>query len=926
MRGELVALDLETTGLNHLEDSIIEIGAVRMIEGQVVDEFSTFVDPGIPIPPPITHLTGIRSTDVEGAPRIEAALPHLVAFVGSAPVIAHNISLDMAFLQQRHGVLLKARKLDTYELASILMPRAPRYSLNSLTADVGITLEHAHRALDDARATALLYWKLWERMTMLPRSVLQELVDLGRGLDWEAGQVFRAALIEAENLPVGIPPALNRYVDARTAAPQDDSPRTPAAHVAQVLERGGLLEASMPGYEHRPQQLTMAQAIEDAFTEKSHLMVEAGTGTGKSVAYLTPAVLWAVNHNEHVVISTNTINLQDQLINKDIPLLRQALGINFRATVLKGRSNYLCPRRLETVRRRRPTSLGELRTLAKILVWLLETPTADRGEISLRGPVENGVWQRLSAEDEGCSLDRCQGTMAGACPFYKARRAAETAHVVIANHALLIADAASGSTVLPEYSHLIVDEAHHLEDAITSGLEFEIDQNALVRRIADLGGPNRGLLGDILDRSRAKASDKDVMRLESFIQVIDEATSLMRGQVEGFFAAVQHFVKEVHNPRMPEYISLVRIGQPQRSRDSFGAVQHAWENLAEYFEVIGEAMKRLTMALRKFAHYEIEGHEDFVFSTETAAEFLSTVHQQLNAFVFEPDPNAVYWVALGQASGDLPTIHAAPLDVGPLMDRYIWSAKESVVLTSATLRTGDSFSYVGERLHLEDVEQIDVGSPFDYERSTLLYLPTDIPEPNDRHGYQKAVERGIIELAAALNGRVMVLFTSYTQLRQTAQAIAPRLALGGITVYDQSDGSSRQALLDGFMTNEKAVLMGTRSFWEGVDIPGESLSALVITRLPFAVPTDPVFSARGETYQNSFEEYAVPDAVLRFRQGFGRLIRRATDRGVVTVFDSRILNKGYGMVFLESLPTCTLKRGPLEGLAPAAKRWLEQGY
>jgi DNA polymerase-3 subunit epsilon/ATP-dependent DNA helicase DinG len=917
MRGELVALDLETTGLNHLEDSIIEIGAVRMIDGQIVDEFSTFVDPGIAIPPPITHLTGIRSADVEGAPRIDAALPRLVAFVGDAPVIAHNISLDMAFLQQRHGVLLRARKLDTYELASILVPRAPRYSLNSLTSEMGISLEHAHRALDDARATALLYWKLWQRMSTLPRAVLQELVDLGRGLEWEAGQVFRAALVEAENLPVGIPPAFSRAPEVREAS-QLDGQRAAVDSVTPVLGSGGLLEVSMPDYEHRPQQLTMAQAIETAFDDGHHLMVEAGTGTGKSIAYLTPAVLWAVNNNRQVVISTNTINLQDQLIGKDIPMLREALGNDFRAAVLKGRSNYLCPRRLETVRRRRPTSLGELRTLAKVLVWLLETPTADRGEISLRGPVENGVWQRLSAEDEGCSLDRCQGTMGGACPFYK--------HIVIANHALLIADAATGGMVLPDYSHLIVDEAHHLEDAITSGLEFEIDQNALVRRIADLGGPNRGLLGDILERSRGKASEKDIVRLESFIQVIDEATSLMRGQVEGFFAAVQHFVKEVHNPRMPEYISLVRIAQPQRSRDSFGAVQHAWDNLAEYFEVIGEAMTRLTQALRKFAPYGIEGQEDFVFSTETAGQFLSTVHTQLNAFVYEPDPNAVYWVALGQASGDLPTIHAAPLDVGPLMDRYIWSAKESVVLTSATLRTGDSFSYVGERLHLEDVELLDVGSPFDYESSTLLYLPTDIPEPNDRVGYQRALERGIIELAAALNGRVMVLFTSYTQLRQTAQAITPRLALGGITVYDQSDGSSRQALLDGFMTNEKAVLMGTRSFWEGVDIPGDSLSALVITRLPFAVPTDPVFSARGETYQNSFEEFAVPDAVLRFRQGFGRLIRRATDRGVVTVFDSRILTKGYGMVFLESLPTCTLKQGPLDGLAPAAKQWLERGY
>ncbi|MCU0496455.1 MAG: DNA polymerase III subunit epsilon, partial [Anaerolineae bacterium] len=240
-----------------------------------------------------------------------------------------------------------------------------------------------------------------------------------------------------------------------------------------------------------------------------------------------------------------------------------------------------------------------------------------------------------------------------------------------------------------------------------------------------------------------------------------------------------------------------------------------------------------------------------------------------------------------------------------------------------TLRSADNFSFIHDRLHAEGVETLEVGSPFNYRDSTLLYIPNDIPEPTDKHGYQKAIERGIIELAAALNGRVLVLFTSYSQLRQTAQAIGPRLALGGITVYDQSDGSSRQALVDGFKSTDKAVLLGTRSFWEGVDIPGESLSALVITRLPFTVPTDPIFAARSETYNDQFNQYALPDAILRFRQGFGRLIRTRQDRGIVSVFDSRILHKSYGTQFIEALPECTVKYGSLDGLAQAAADWLK---
>lgn len=927
MRGELVALDLETTGLDHTQDAIIEVGAVRMVEGKILDEFSTFVDPGVNIPPHITHITGINSRDVAGAPKIDSVLPQIAAFVGNAPVIAHNISLDMGFLQQRHGILRNVRKIDTYELAAILMPRAPRYNLHSLTNEAGIPLAHAHRALDDARATALFYWYLWGRLGAIPRGTLQEIIDMGRDLNWDALHIFETALQstqggeEREYSSLFSPmETMPQSLKPHEAIRSIDSDKTVAA-----VEPGGVLNKHLPIYERREQQQAMARAIVDAFNQEQHLMVEAGTGTGKSIAYLLPAVHWATTNNVPVVISTNTINLQDQLIDKDIPLLQSALadeGIHFTASVLKGRGNYLCPRRLTTVRRRRPTSLAELRTLAKILVWLLDSHTGDRGEISLRGPVEFAVWQRLSAEDEGCSLDRCMAAMHGTCPFFKARKSAEGAHILIVNHALLISDAASQNRVLPDYDYLIIDEAHNLEDAITGGLTFRVDHSALLRRIADLGGPNRGLLGEILANVRGSVPDKDTARLELFIQTIDEATSLMRSHVERYFEQLLTFLNDIHNARSGEYVTMVRITPQHRSRAAFGDVQAAWGMLAEYFEVIGDAMRRLTKAMHKLRQYEVPGYEDFIFSTETAAEYLDEIHAQLKAFSLEPDANMIFWLSIGQGAGELPTLNSAPLHIGGMMDQYLWQNKRSVILTSATLRTNETFDFLRSRLDASSAQTLEVGSPFNYRDSTMIYVPNDMPEPNDKNPYQRAVERGIIELAASLDGRVLVLFTSYSHLRQTAQAIAPRLALGGITVYDQSDGSSRQALVEGFKTNEKAVLMGTRSFWEGVDIPGESLSALVITRLPFAVPNDPVFSARSEAYPRPFDDYAVPDAILRFRQGFGRLIRSSTDRGVVAIFDKRVISKGYGANFLEVLPDCIVQQGPLEGLGQAAKKWL----
>ncbi|GAB4510447.1 MAG: helicase C-terminal domain-containing protein [Anaerolineae bacterium] len=925
MRDELVAIDLEATGLDPATEAVIEVGAVRMKAGVIIDEYSTMVNPERPIPAQITYITGIRQEDVSRAPTIETVLPEISLFVGNAPVIAHNISLDMGFLQEKYHILQASTRIDTFDLASVLLPRAARYNLNSLTQDMGIVLENAHRALDDARATALLYWELWKKLLTLPRALLKEITISAQQLQWDAALVFSAALQEMEEGPAGFlsPGFTLPQSNYPKLMPNPDPQPLDANAVAKIADVDGQLAQTLNNFEERPHQMTMIRAIAESFNNSRHLLVEAGTGIGKSLAYLIPAAMWSAQNQQQVVISTNTINLQDQLIQKDIPLLREVLDIEFTASVMKGRSNYLCPRRLETVRRRRPTSLAELKTLAKILVWLLESPSGDRGEISLRGPVDHNVWNRLSAQDEGCSLHRCETTMRGVCPFYKARREAEGANLLVINHALLISDAHTDNQVLPDYRYAIIDEAHQLEDAVTNGLTFHFDRLALLRRLADLGGLSSGLLGEILANARDHIPAAELIKLEQFVQSISEVNTVMQVHVNNLFVGIQRFVSEVREIRPQDYFTLVRIEAAFREKSSFAQVQAICKTLDEFFEVISKAMLRLTRALGKMAQYNVPELNDFISSAETAARYLQEVRQQLNGCFITPDERYVYWVSVPQTP-DETALHAAPVHVGPMMENYIWNNKESIILTSATLRANDSFEYIKERLYADQVNTLEIGSPFNYRDSTLVYIPHDIPEPTDRTGYQRAVERGIIELAAALGGRVLVLFTSYAQLRQTAQAIAPRLALGDITVYDQSDGSSRQALLEGFKSTEKAVLMGTKSFWEGVDIPGESLSALVITRLPFAVPSDPIFAARSDTYNDSFNQYALPEAIIRFRQGFGRLIRSRTDRGVVTIFDRRVISKRYGAFFLEALPDCTMRDGTLNDLPTIAKNWLDR--
>jgi len=927
----LVALDIETTGLDSRTDSIIEIGAVRFNGRRVEAEWSTLINPGRPIPPFITQLTGISNEMVSKAPPLRGMLSELVDFVGDAPILGHNVRFDLSFLQ-RQGVFTLNEMVDTYDLAAILLPTASRYNLGALGQSMGILLPATHRALDDARVTHALFVTLYEKALNLPVDLLAEFVRLGEPFVWGAGwilkQIFRARARESIS-----PRRAGHDYGQWFGRPQspDFLPLQPADppipldpdETASLLEYGGPFARYFEGYEHRTQQVEMLRAVTCALSDGRHLMVEAGTGTGKSFAYLVPAALWALQNNNRVVISTNTINLQDQLIQKDIPDLCAALGIDLRATVLKGRGNYLCPRRLELLRQRGPETPDEMRVMAKVMVWLQESASGDRNEINLNGPAERDVWGRISAEDEGCKTEVCIKRTGGACPFYRARQAAQNAHILIVNHALLLTDAATGSRVLPEFNYLIVDEAHHLEAATTSALSFRLGHGDLERLIRELGGPASGIMGRYLTLCR------DVLRPSEFAAVnmlVQRATDLaFRMEVHSgrLFTDVDQFLADIRDGR-PQglYPQQVRILSATRTLPGWTEVEVVWDEAHETLKLLLNLLHDLFQSLVELGDSLTEDQEDLLNAFGNLYRRLTETDTNMNALVCKPEPDRVYWVE-ATPNGNRLSFEVAPLHIGPLMRQYLWNQKSSVILTSATLTTNGEFDYLRSRLDAQEADELSLGSPFDFESSALLYVVNDIPEPNDMNGHQRAVESALIRLAKATQGRLLALFTSYSQLKRTSQVIGPALSEAGIMVYEQGEGASANTLLETFREADKAVLLGTRSFWEGVDIPGQALSVLVIVKLPFDVPSEPIVAARSETFEDPFNEYNLPEAILRFRQGFGRLIRTQTDHGVVAILDRRILTKKYGKLFIDSLPICTVKVGTLMDLPKVSAQWLD---
>lgn len=689
-----------------------------------------------------------------------------------------------------------------------------------------------------------------------------------------------------------------------------------------LFEPNGLLSQALPGFEARPQQLSMLSNIVEAYNNREIALIEAGTGTGKSIAYLIPALQWASIFQEKTVISTNTIHLQEQLLNKDIPVLLKALKLDLKAVLVKGMSNYICYRKLyDSKEEKYSFAENERVELDKIEVWAEKTNDGSKSDLPF---VPNShVWERVCAERDACSAKRCPHY--DQCHFFKARKEANDAQILVVNHHILLADIVSRSeddnyseiSVLPPYSRIILDEAHSFEDIATEHFADRVSQIGLIRILNRFSHEKHGKL-TLLNNKLFDYFKGIIPANISTLLTID-----LPGERQDIFLAITKLFQTLE--------AYMQFKQAPNTEDNNFKLRILSKHLLEeiWQQQVQPAIKQLHTALVKTitTHTTLENALNALkaeelqlvtasvrFDIASLAGRLMQTSQVFELFTENLMPNHVRWLE-AQASRDSNNLLLvdAQLDVSKVLVKYLFSKFATVVLCSATLTTNRSFEFIRKRLGLtgetcleHTVKDFLYDSPFDYQKQALLAIPTDIPVPSHIN-YEQAAAEQILEIVRISRGNAFVLFTSYSMLNNCYHKIVSRLTEGRFHVLKQGQ-DSRKALLHKFRTTDRSILFGTDSFWEGVDVVGEALRCVILTKLPFKVPSEPIIQARSEAIKEAggdpFMEYMLPLAIVKFKQGFGRLIRNKKDRGCVICLDERLLSKGYGRFFLNSLPAC----------------------
>ena len=938
-----VSLDLETTGLDSARDTIIEVGAVKFRGDEVIDTYQSLINPGRPIPGFVQRLTGISPSQVNPAPFFPSVAADLRAFLAGHPVVGHNISFDLSVLTS-HGLKLDNRSYDTWDLASLLLPRTMDYSLSRLVTFLGGKHARPHRALDDAVAAQWVFTALLRRAADLDPGLLAQIKGLASRSRWAIAPLlvglekspqppFKKGGTEKSEFTGGLGGISTTGLSGvdlaglasrlRLTEKRGVDPNLKALDekaIVELLGRNGPFAKAFKGFEYRAEQSQMLEAVANSIYQGRHLVVEGGTGVGKSMAYLLPAVIFAVANGQRVVISTNTINLQEQILQKDIPVLQRILEENdvlskglLRAAALKGRGNYLCLRRWTYLAQSDSPPVEDARLLGKTAVWLQDTLTGDRGEINLSGK-DSFTWHRISAGDKG----QCLGLRGdGACFLRSARERAAQAHVLVVNHSLLLSDLVRGGGLIPDYQYLIVDEAQNLEDEATRQFGFQISAERLKE---DLELQGRLITRLRLGTRAAGLATAVGQQWEVVLAEVEKVAPRLGNSWGRLWSSADRFFQDSRKEGDDQ--SQLLLSRRVRGLAGWSELLLGWENLDVGLLDAGQKLARVERLLEKSEFLPGEDRDTLMVELSTIQDSLETLRNHLKAVLGAPDDRSIDWMSRDDQKAEV-TFHAAPLEVGATLAEQLFARKDCVVLTSATLSSQGSFDYFQKRVGFpQDSQQLIVGSPFDYQKAALLLIPEDIPSP-EAWGYLDALSEVLRDLGHRLGGRTMALFTSYSSLRGASERLRPKIEGEGIQVLAQGTDGSAQQLMRRFAENPHSVLLGTSSFWEGVDLPSGVLKALVLARLPFQVPTDPIFSARSGQFTNPFQEYAIPQAILKFRQGIGRLIRNKGDKGTIVVLDRRITGRSYGQAFLRSMPPCSLKPSSLASVGSMAAEWIK---
>ncbi|MFW6180264.1 MAG: helicase C-terminal domain-containing protein [Spirochaetota bacterium] len=676
-----------------------------------------------------------------------------------------------------------------------------------------------------------------------------------------------------------------------------------AAALQELVGPGGPFKKADPAFEDREGQREMIGLVCEAFNRPSAVLVEAGTGIGKSLAYLLPAVHWALQNHEKVVVSTNTINLQEQLLHKDLPQLTGTLGLDASFVLMKGRGNYLCLNRFHEARQELNTLIEdeELEQFNAIQGWLGTAGEASLSELPFNPAPD--LWEKINAQAGTCLGAGCP--YFGECPLNRVRRRAARAHIIVTNHHYLLADAQVGPQggLLPPFDRLILDEAHNLENAATSYFTRSLTLSMLLKVLGRLLGPRAGKGYLVSLRSRGLLGGG---RFEDLAGGLQET----RAAAVDVFAVLERFTAALQEEAGAPGGGVFELDQQLRGRPEWGRLE---EGMGDLYRAGTGLLNRLA-SLRD--ELEEGGEDRAVRQVEGFCGFLIEAVEHINRFLGEDDPVYVRWIEKRRESG----IVVSVVEVGDLLRELVFDRMKTLVLTSATLTVEGGFGFYRSRLRLDDeVSAACIPSSFDYDRQMLALIPDDLPAP-DHPEFTAVLGRAVADMLEVTGGRAFVLFTSYRMMDRVYREVSSTAT--GCLLLKQGEGS-RRFLLDRFKRETGAALFGTESFWEGVDAPGRALECVMITKLPFRVPTDPITRARSqrilEQGGNPFTDYYLPLAVIKMRQGVGRLIRSRNDRGVVVLFDGRVLARGYGRAFLGSLPTGSVRTGPYGELLEQAR-------
>ena len=910
---DVIVLDTETTGLSVRTCRLIEIAAARLRGREVVGRYHTFVHPGMPIPPEIRALTGITDLDVMDAPSPQEAVAGLAEFVGGDPVIAHNASFDRSFVEAvKGGSGVSDVWIDSLTLSRIALPRLSSHRLADMASAFGCAAV-SHRAMDDVDALCGMWRIMLCALTDLPAGLLSRLADMHEEVEWSFRPILRHLALEAGDLPLSMEQVrrdlLAGVVDVVREDALEKLPLTapPAAMVEEEFGRDGIVGRMYGEYDRRPEQVVMAEHVRQALATSTHRCIEAGTGVGKSVAYLLPLALFAKGNGITCGVATKTNALTDQLVSHELPALARELPGGLTYFSLKGYEHYPCLRRaLISTDAELPVDLAEdhgrtdhairqdmLNALAVTLAYAAQSPSGDLDALGIR-------WRSVPRHMLVTTPENCQHAR---CPFFPklclvhgARRRAAAADIVVTNHSLLLANVAAEGRVLPPIRHWIIDEAHSLESEARRQWAIEISAQRANATFESIGGIRTGAIRQLIAQASSTEASTLLMGL-----LTKAATSVSRSQlaIGEFFDTVADLVRLA--PRGGYDKVTLWLGPNERETPEWATVTEAGEHACFCLD---EAVQFLEEALEKLVEAVGNPTED----VGVALRDLKELHDSIRLVIDGTDTSYVYSaeVTRNRGRGGQERLLAEKVDVGTELAQRWMPEVLSTCFTSATIAVGEDFSHFEHSVGLDQLEpgsheSVRLESSFDFDRNMRVVVCRDLPQPNDPR-YLDRLEDLLFDIHVAMGGSVLTLFTNRREMETVYEGLRPRLADQGLDLACQERGGTRQ-LRDRFVSEKTLSLLALKSFWEGFDAAGDTLRCVVIPKLPFASPNDPIGKERDLREDRAWWRYSLPEAVLAVKQAAGRLIRTSTDQGVLVLADSRLKTKSYGRQFISSLPS-----------------------